>query len=388
MKFTELALTQGTWGRVPLSFEEQKKVITTYSRWADKNKISVRMECYSEHDDDRRALGSILEKESLVAVVRCEPRSDKLKTIAEMGIKHVVFDVPVSTETGLFRFLPDGVKRSPGYAAEIVRNACLLNLIPEIALVDITRAKPQDVLDVIDAVMDEARPRGIEPRWRLVDDMGLGNPLPRALPPRSMAGWIRFLNRKSGIQVKNISVQCSDQLGLGLANTLSGEKEGAEVVTSLLGLGSRSGWAATEVALFHLVDKELFNLKPLIKLKNVLDPDSERRDANRPVSGNRAWEFPAGTAPEEISKVKRAALVGFETEKITGIEPLPMLTSLSGHAGMLHLMHRFHPEQHFESDSPETMAVSAEFEDAFDAGRQQPVCWQELEPKLKKKKIL
>jgi len=393
MRYVEMALTLGSWGQKPFTSENIKKVVNNFAGWARKNSVDLTLELYAERENERKILREIVSDKdkrysNITPLVRVEPRSDRLKRIAADGGKNILIEVPASNETGDFRFMPHGVKRSPSYAAEMVREATLLGLIPEIALNDITRAKPQDVLDIIKAVKSEAEPRGITPRWRLVDIYGFGDPLPRALPPKSLAGWVRYLHRKSGVKKEDISVQASDQLGLALANTLSAVKEGAQAATSLFGLGAGAGWAASELLLFHSMDEESLNLKSLKKLKAVLDSDATKRDQHRPLSGERAFEFPAGTSPEEISDKKRAALIAFNPEKFIGTKPLPLLTSLSGHAGMLHLMHRFYSENHFDSDNPETLGVSAEFESEFKDGRQQPVSWQELEPKLKDRNIL
>ncbi len=390
-EITELALTLGNWGSAPYSQEIARKIVTELTIYANRTELDLRIELYGESESDRTILGEVIDiskdKYNITPVVRVEPRSDRLKSLAKMGVNDIVFDVPASQELADYRFKPDGVSRSASWAAEMVQKSLLEGLSPEISLNDITRAKSDDVLNIIEAVQKEALPRGGTIRWRLNDSLGFGNPFGISTIPRSLAEWVRFLVNKGDIDPLNISVQSSDSCGLALANVLAGNQAEAGVVSSLFGLGLRSGWAATEQVLIHQSWGDYLDFKKLIELKDILDPDDVMRDSRRPLIGKKSFEMLGDSAPESVAK-KSHLMLGHDFKKITGIRSEPVLTSLSGHAGTLHLMHFHNPEKHFPSDNKGSLQVSADFEKEFANGRQQPVPWSELEPKILKTGLL
>ncbi|MFH0883504.1 MAG: hypothetical protein V2A56_11005 [bacterium] len=381
---TELALTLGTWGATPPDEEVQRRVVEQLAGWAARTRIILRVEVYMDAPQDRNALHALVEhsrkSENVIPIARLEPRTDRWRYLREAGVKEAVFEVPVGEKAAAARFTPHGALRSPGFAAEAVRDAALSGIVPEIALVDICRANDEAVQSVIRGVQKELHPRGAECRWRLVDKTGLGYPLPGSRRPRSMSGWVRWMKREFGISSARVNVQASDLRGLALANTLAGVQEGAGAVSSLFGLGHSSGWAATEVLLLHLWRK-MAGIDELLELQDVLDAE-RRRDDYRPVSGRRVWQMLGGTTPEDLS-AKLDAQLAIDPKRLTDRKPEPLLTALSGHAGLLHLLHRNLPGRQFESDDPESLAISARFEEQFTSGRQQPVAWSELAPKVK-----
>lgn len=385
---TEMALTLGTWGGIPLETEVGLNIAESLAKWATRSSLEYRVECYCDHPGDRRVLERLVELESagagVVAVARLEPREDRWRYLGEAGVKEAIVEVPVSVEAGAKRFAAAGVERSPQFGRETVVSAALSGIQPELSLLDVTRAEERDVAAVLDVVLDEERARGVKCRFRLVDDLGLGDPFEEDLP-RSLSSWIRWLNDEYGIDPSRVSVQTSDQRGLALANTLAGLKAGAGVTTSLFGLGLRTGWASTEAVLLHLLGDRA-PLKALLELKPQLDV-AGRRDDYRPVSGEHAWQVLGGTSPEDL-KDKLDAQLGLDPRKLTGRTPEPVLTSLSGHAGMLHLLHSHYPDRHFESDGPVSLGISGKFEEDFNLGRQQPVTWRELEPQIEKSSLL
>ncbi len=386
---TELALTLGTWGGTPPGQEDQLRVAEGLARWAARTGIQLRIEVYMDAPWDlavlRFLVGLARETSPVTPVTRLEPRSDRWKRLHQEGVTEGVFEVPVGADAASARFSPLGVERSPGFAAEAARDAALAGVVPEIALVDICRARDQDVFRVAQAVSRELLPRNVQPLWRLVDETGLGDPLPGAKRPRSLASWVRWLRDECGISETAMTVQASDLRGLGLANTLAGVRASAGAATSLFGLGLRAGWGATETMLIHELGTGAA-LHELLALQDVLVAEG-RRDDFRPVSGRKVWQMLGGTTPEDLSS-KWKAQIALDARKLIGRDPEPLLTALSGHAGLLHLMHRRHPELHFESDGSESLAISARFEEQFDTGRQQPIAWSELEPQVKASLLL
>lgn len=385
LRFTELALTLGNWGRAPLEPEWAQSLAGQLLRWSLRTGVALRLEVYAEQELERELLTWLLRESggssTFVPLVRLEPRSDRWRMLAELGITDAVFDVPVGEGFAGLRFTPDGASRAPEYAREAARGAMLAGLSPEIALTDITRAQTEIVAETVERVEEESHARGVAVRWRLVDDLGLGDPLPGGRLPRSLAAWVRTLHRDNEVELDRISVQASNRRGLALANALAGLRGGAEsAASSLFGFGLGAGWAATEQVLYHAAGEEV-ELASLLNLRKTLLNKDVVRDSNRPISGGNAWEMLGGAAPEELEK-RYDAQLGLDPLVWFGHSPLPLLTQLSGHAGMLHLMHRHYPDHHFESDDPRSLRVSEEFEAQFSAGRQTPVPWSELQPKL------
>jgi hypothetical protein len=383
----ELALTLGRWGAAPLKPDDALTIAEKLAGWASRVKQPLRIEVYGESAGDRRVLKRLLELQrqglSVTPVVRLEPRSDRWNVLKTLDVRHVVFDVPVAQESAAARFTPHGAERSPMFALEAARGAMLTGMTPEISLTDITRAEKSTVSATIRDIEREGHARNVAPLYRLVDKLGLANPLPEGGQLASLAGWVRWIERELDVPASRLSVQASDQKGLALANTLDGVRLGTGAAVSLFGLGMRTGWAATEQLLDHLDVPELNTLPGLLSL---LSENGSRIDSRRPIAGNQAFEMLGGAAPEELH-TRYEAQLGCDPVERYGVQPAPLLTALSGHAGMLHLMHRNYPDHHFDSDDPRSLQVSSEFEEEFDRGRQIPVHWSELEPKLAEKDL-
>lgn len=382
MHLTELALTLGSWGVAPPSEETMVEVADKLARFAKRANLTMEIEVYSEWQRDRAVLSHLLalvdDGYPVVPVVRLDPRSDHLTHLAKLGVRQIVFDIPMSPQTAGVRYLPHGTARAIEAAAQRVRDAALLGICGEVALSDIARARVSDVEALVALCEREGIARGQATRYRLVDSTGFASPVAAKRAPRSLAGWVRTLHRSTGLPLDRFSVQASDRSGLGLANLLAGVSEGAGAASSLFGLGMGAGWGGTEALLFH-TEAEL-DIRGLMSLRDTLA--SNRMNASaRAISGPDAWEVPSDTTPEALQQ-KSDSLFGFDPKKRLGISPPPLLTPLSGHAGLLHLMHRHFPERHFESDDPRSLEISKQFEQEFAEGRQQPVCWAELEPKI------
>lgn len=386
-ELTEIALTLGRWGRAPLTVQQQRRVLDTYVSWADQAGARVRVELYARPHDQLALLGEWVSRSDRVAViVREQARSDRYRRIAAAlapdfspGSVDTVIDVPVSRELAAVTWQAGGVARAPEFAARAARDAALTGLSPEIALADIARAHRDDVLAVIDAVTEEARARGVSARWRLVDATGCADPLPGARLPRSLPAWLRLLERERGIDSERVTVQAANTLALANANTVAAIRAGAAPAASLFGTGLGAGWAAAEVMLAHMHGGGA-NVRPLLNLRDTLAAEAELEHAHRSIGGASAWQFPGGAAPESPRPELLRAWFPLDPRRLTGRAPEPVLTELSGHAGLLHLLHRAFPERHFETDDARIVAISERFEREFAAGRQIPVAWAELLP--------
>ncbi|MDP8207943.1 MAG: hypothetical protein P9L92_14845 [Candidatus Electryonea clarkiae] len=389
-EITELSLTIGNWGAKPYRTEIKSQLINVFAEWCRENGTKIRIELYGGSGTDLELAKTVkqLQQEDypVEPLIRLEPRSDRFRIIGRSECQHVVFEVPVSRQRASARFLSAGIDQAGEYAKKAVESAALNGLHPEIALTDITRAKEEDVEKIVNQVNESLLPRKAKARWRLVDDAGLGDPLPGSRRPKSMRGWVAFFREHLNVNAEDISVQCSDLLGLGLANTLAGHSNGGCPVTSLFGLGHRAGWAATELAMLHALGENI-NIKELIGLKSLLDPGNIRRDQYRPVSGYNSWETPSETTPDKMEK-KIEAWLPFDPHPITGLRIEPLITSLSGKAGLLHLIHRHNPETHVDTDDSRIEEIYNELSRQFNEGRLIPVSWAELEPVAKKSGLI
>jgi HMGL-like len=388
LHLSELALTLGNWGRAPLTIDQQRQILKTLANWSDKSSVACSAEIYAQPAPQLALIEEWISGDSaLNLIVREDPRSDRLKRLAKLGAQTVVIDIPVSQQTAIRRFRPKGIDQVSAYAARVARDAQLAGLTPELALIDVARANKLDLLMIVDRIMEAVQPHGGDVRWRLVDSTGWADPIAGSRLPRSLAAWVRLLTTEFAIPKESITVQCADTLGFAIANTIAGARTGASVATSLLGLGMGCGWGTTEVVLAHLLGvkantKKLLGLRHLLMDKKPGSEDSSHpiRDNHRPVSGPNAWQFPGGAAPEKPSLELLEAHFPIPPKTLSRHDPEPLLTSLSGHAGLLHLMHREWPDHHFQTEDGRAIEISQIFEKEFAAGRQIPVSWAELKP--------
>ncbi len=394
MKITELALTLGNWGQPPLSTETQIILIDTYSNWIRYDLprdtgLQFRIELYGERKEDFNALAHAIEisqkQDSIIPVLRLDPRSDRFRKMSDCGVYEIVFDIPASAPLAKQRFLANGIKQSPVFAAHQCENVALVGLRPEIALNDITRARKKDIATIVESVTKVLRPRGIKPMWRLVDNLGICKPLPNVRIPRSLASWVRFLIKDLGIDPGDISVQASNLLGMGLAGVLSAANEGAQPVCSLSGMGTNGGWAATESVLLHTVYSNL-KFKKLMEISEFMFGSNIGNQSQPAFLDPSSWQIPGGTTPEKLED-KIPVFLPFDPEPALGIKAAPLLTPLSGVAGLLHLIHRNQPEKHIDSDDQRVHDIYDQLDEQFKSGRQTPVSWKEVEPVIREKGI-
>ena len=137
----DLSLTLANWGRPPLSVDRQRQILRTLGNWAERTGIHVSAEVYTQPATQLPLLEEWAESGlSPELIVREAPRSDRLKQLAQLDMKRIVIDIPVSPQTAIRRFRPKGIEQVTPYATRVARDALLAGLTPEIALIDIARA--------------------------------------------------------------------------------------------------------------------------------------------------------------------------------------------------------------------------------------------------------
>ncbi|MBZ0266463.1 hypothetical protein K8I28_17530 [bacterium] len=384
MKFTELALTLGSWGRSPLSSQVQIACIDTLHAFSRTNNLKIVFECYHESDDDQKAANYLLKLEknssSIESLIRVRPRSDRFRKVAEMGGKRVVFEHPVSAMSVMAAFGEDGFDRGLEFCQSQSIAAIVEGLDIEIALTDITRGDFHYVENLTRNITAEAQARGKQVCWRLADSFGLGDPFEKRMTARSLHFWVEFLHHRCGIDINHISVQVADTFGLSLANLLALLPAGIQPVSSMFGTGIGSGWTATELLLVQALGRQS-SLAALVGMRELLGVTEEHRDTHRPLTGINAFEVKGGAKPETISS-RAEKIFPFNPDKLTGIEAIPLLDDLSGHAGLLHIAHNNNSDIHIETEDQRVIQIYEEYEKAFLKGRQQPVSWAEVKKQM------
>ncbi len=388
MIWTELSFTLGRWGSPLLTLAQQRRVATTLARWAKQNRCLVRLELYGDALEDHEVLAAALDLAgggSLMPLVRLEPRSDRFRALADAGVREVVFEIPASEAYAEHRFPARGVAQGIEFCRRQAEAAVMQNLRPEIALTDIARASKYDVAELVNTTLKAMQPRSGRVCWRLVDSTGLADPLPGSRLPCSLPAWVRWLGREFGIEPEDISIQASDRLGLATANALTVVRQGASVASSLFGLGHGAGWTPTELLLLHTLEP-CPTLKQLIALRDTLVTDTTQRDQHRPLQHRQAWELPADTSPDDMDL--KETLLPFHPQTVTGHPIEPLLTALSGKAGLLHLIHRQFPGVHIDTNDSDIEELYEHINGQFQAGRAIPVCWAEIKGVVEKRGIV
>lgn len=159
---------------------------------------------------------------------------------------------------------------------------------------DTTRAREEDLDNLLDAIMNESPPDSIG----VVDTMGCA--LPEA---------IKYLVRKVAKQTNlPVEIHTHNDFGMGVATELAAVEAGASVVHSCVnGLGERTGNAAMEelvLALEVLYGFEMnYNMKKFPALFDLVSKVSNIPiAANKPVGGSRNFTRESGIGVDLVIK--------------------------------------------------------------------------------------
>lgn len=390
LRWTELALSLGSFGQAPRSAETQVKIGKALLEWTSLYPIDLRLELFCSSPGDTRAVQDLQKhignRERQLLVARVEDTSNDLDMVKSQGISAVVTDYPASQIYADYLYPAEGLVRVRQRLTSFIKEAALRKLEPEISLVDIVRARKQDVKELVHEAERVASAYNTRIRWRLTDMTGDASPQRRSRSMSYLPTWIRWMEKDLGISTGSISVQCSNIHGNALENSKTGYSAGAQVVSSLFGTGLGCGFAASE-AFLNMTLPHSISLKPLVKLREDIVSPSMPSFPRKPYWDNYSFELEAGTTPEALH-TKTGVLLGFDPGERFGIEPEPVLTPLSGHAGILHLIHRHFPWYHVDTEDERALAISAEFERQFLEGRRQPVVWSEVLDQVTERGIL
>lgn len=159
---------------------------------------------------------------------------------------------------------------------------------------DTTRAREEDLVNLLDAIMNEAPPDSVG----VVDTMGC------ALP-EAIKYMVRLVRKLTGLPVE---IHTHNDFGMGVATELAAVEAGATVVHSCVnGLGERTGNAAMEelvLALEVLYGIPMhYNMKKFPELFALVSKMSNIPIAvNKPVGGSRNFTRESGIGVDLVIK--------------------------------------------------------------------------------------
>ena len=278
--------------------------------------IEAGMPCNSQ--EDAEAIREIVKQTKNSRITACVRGLEKdFDLAADLGVWGVTISLPIGDLQRKYKLKWDddtyiaNMRRLTEYAKN---KGLYVNLSPY----DTTRANPA----FLDRVMEECVACGTVDRVRLVDTVGSANP--------EAIGYItRRIKSILGDRVW-LEVHCHDDFGLGVASTLAGAINGAEVLsTTINGLGERSGNTATEevlVALKLLYGRDLgVDLTRCVEISRLVEKLANAPLQNhKPVVGRHSFSHESGMVVagvlEEpfVAEAYKPELVGATREILIG----------------------------------------------------------------------
>jgi isopropylmalate/homocitrate/citramalate synthase len=233
----------------------------------------------------------------------------------ECGCHGVIVEVPIGYPKLKYQFKwtwEDVLKKSVGVINYAKSRGMHVVYFPY----DTTRAREEDLTNLLTRIMQEAPPDSIG----VVDTMG-------CILPEAMKFMVRMVKKLTNLPVE---VHTHNDFGLAVATELAGVEAGAEVVHSCAnGLGERTGNAALEeliVALHVLYGYDTqYNLTKLPELGALVSRISRVPiAANKPILGDRNFTRESGIGVDLVVKEPLAmfgthpALTGRRGEVVLG----------------------------------------------------------------------
>ncbi len=208
-----------------------------------------------------------------------------IECAVECGAHGVILEVPIGYPKLKYQF---------GWTWEDVykKSAPVINYAKERGLhvvffpYDTTRAREEDLTNLMDAIMNESPPDSVG----VVDTMGC------ALP-EAIKYLVRKMKKQTGLPVE---IHTHNDFGMGVATELAAVEAGASVVHSCVnGLGERTGNAAMEELVLGLEVLYGFDMQyDMKKFPELFELVSKMSNipiaANKPVSGSRNFTRESG----------------------------------------------------------------------------------------------
>ena len=235
--------------------------------------------------EDYEAVKEIVKRVKTNVVAFCRGMKSDVDLALEVGAWGVIVEVP-SNE----RLIKEGYRWEQRDVIEKAVNTCNYakskGLHTTFFLIDSSGSEPEWLKPIVEETVSRADIDSIV----AVDTFGRLNPAGTKLFVQRMKEWVDL----------PLEIHVHNDFGLAAANTLAAVEAGAEVVhTNLLGIGERSGGAATEEVAVGL--KYLYGLDPGLNLSKLTETAGLLRQisgiplpGHKPVVGENSFSYEAG----------------------------------------------------------------------------------------------
>lgn len=386
---SETTHRDGQQGGLPLSAERSRRIYDLLCEVTGGSGAIRMAEFFPYRQSDRAGLEYAVERHSGGAPIEpttwIRARREDVELIARIGVRETGMLSSASDYHTFHKFASGGRSRAAGMYLDAVESTLARGIRPRVHLEDTTRAAPDFVQWLVDAVLETASryPVELAPRFRVCDTLGIGLPFDDVAPPRSVPRWIRLL-LSLGLRAGQIEFHPHNDTGLVVANCLAAIREGCGVISGCcLGTGERTGNAPLEAIMVHLMGMGYYrdqpvDLRPLNALAELYHGLGVGPSAKYPLFGRDAYVTRAGIHADGLNKFWWM-YAPFNVPALLG-RPLEVsLTKDSGMAGLIFVI-----KQHLgvepAKDNPGLVAVHDWMIREFDGGRQTAIEWEELEP--------
>ena len=238
-------------------------------------------------NDDFEAVKEIVKRVKANVVAFCRGMKSDVDLALETGVWGVIVEVP-SNE----RLIKEGYKWEQKDVIEKAVTTCNYakkhGLHTTFFLIDSSGSEPEWLRPIVQETVSRAQIDSIV----AVDTFGRLNPAGARLFVERMKEWVDI----------PVEIHVHNDFGLAAANSLAAVEAGAEVVhTNLLGIGERSGGAATEEIAVAL--KFLYGLDPGLNLEKMVETARVLQEisgipfpGHKPVVGVNSFSYEAGIA--------------------------------------------------------------------------------------------
>lgn len=384
---TETTHRDGQQGGLPLTAEQGGRIYDLMCAFTGSSGAIRQAEFFVYHPSDRAMLEAALERWRGGAPVepttwiRATRRDAEL--VKTLGVRETGMLASASDYHTFHKFTPGGRARAASVYLDAVHAVLDAGLRPRLHLEDATRAPRAFVLPFVQAVLELAAPYGEaqRPKFRVCDTMGVGLPFEQVEWPRSVPRYITEL-RAIGLHAEDLEFHPHNDTHLVVANCLAAVMAGCAAVNgTLLGKGERTGNAPLEGVLLHLIGMAddhaaAPDFRVLNDLAALYEELGQGVPAKYPLFGRDAHRTRAGIHADGLNKFW-PMYAPFDVPNLLG-RPLELsLTKDSGLAGLIFLI-KAHTGHELLKTHAGLQALHARLVQAFDAGRQTAVEWEEI----------
>lgn len=259
-------------------------------------------------------------------------RDRDIRTAAALGLDRVNIGVPVSDLHMKKRLGLDREALLERLASTILAARLLGVRYVSVGFEDISRADRDFALRAALTAQDMGASR-----VRLSDSLGL-------LTPQETTELTGFFRQHLSI---DLAVHCHNDFGMGTANALAGLQAGADYAdASVLGIGERSGIAATEELAAYLALRKGTGDYRTEELRELCQQVSEAADIHiprtKPVAGRHIFSCESGIHAHALNKSPKL-FEPYDPDRI-GSDRTVAVGGKSGHAAIADALRRTHPE--------------------------------------------